>query len=87
MCDCEQKLDELQGQLDALRVALALKLTESDINDLMKFYGRGRENVPMIMQSLYDEIDGDEEWFTSTLIQIRIIHEMFRDLGWNKLPN
>ena len=52
----------------------------------MDFYGRGRENIPMVAQRLYDEIDGDEEWFTSTLIQIRIINEVFRDLGWDKLP-
>ena len=85
MCECEEKLNELQGQLSALRVALALKLTEFDIDRLVDVYRRGREAMPFEAKGLYDEIDGDMEWFTSTLIQIRIMHELFRDLGWKEI--
>lgn len=42
MCDCEQKLDELQGQLDALQLALSLKLSNADRKRLFELLGDER---------------------------------------------
>ena len=80
MCD-SKRLDEIQGQLDALRVALALKLNDVDFERLSKLYGEEGSGIPhVVRQALESEVQGDREWFLSTLHQMRIVSDSIDDI-------